>query len=761
MPYLVQGNAQQIFHAFGQDWAITEQKDDTKIIHRDLPDTNFLGTIQQAISHFNIWRQQAIGKFYLQGNMTAGNLAYLFGVDPLKKEGEAPEVYHANLVRQDFAYVNNAGEDRGLMVMYRKDDPTQWVMGLMKKGHAAPQNRDIVGLSSFDLNPFIKASDSGVMVSHVSSLDPLLQQVDSELPRVLLQNAINGDNCINLRFQRIALLMRKLQIEQETATLRAPIPFTELNLPALFADNPALDRIVQYKLLAELPLSSNVLKDLLSQPSQLAKEILTIPFTDDERINKSLLKIIIVFYEKGILEQNRKLLTEREVIKKFSGYMWDETQIKLIPFLTQQSYPDELIRLILSETAYYQAINSLVELEPALTEDVPEFFKDPKKLDELKFIHSLPDEDCKKLCLIFWVKGSLSEDGYQEIVAATKEYPLLASSLVALDQTKTISIEGLHQLALNPHQHLQKSIAHHFATELKGFEDTASSLRRLNTPELRAASTALLLLKESGINDPKAYFWVLGKGKRGQALRLLLPQLANIGDEARKLLLKVLYAGARNGIQTQGNELLVIKNPEQLALAKSLHERFICVRQMQDLKLEREKIELAVQEDSDEAERFRQVVMLVEEKCKIIHERLSESVSSREMLGKWKKAEEGYRKALYGITYEGLMDSDVNVRAQIKAAENEILKIVDPKIESDLYRFLYNTLMVIANIVISAVFIFGLNAYKYHKTGNFWFFNQTRSGEEIRALDKTALKLIDPEELTDENTIWSTIPCCQ
>ncbi|KTD72438.1 hypothetical protein [Legionella tucsonensis] len=757
MPYLLKGNAEQIFHAFGQGWVVAEQKDDTNIIG-DFSTINFLGTVQQAIRHFNIWRKHALGKYYLHGNMTAGNLSYLFGREPLKKE-EDSEAYHANLGHQDFAYINDAGEDCGIMVMYRKDDPTQWVIGLIKNGHAEPKNREIVCVSSFDLTPFIKSLDFGVTVSSVSSIEPLLQQIGSAIPSFLLQNAVNRNNEINLRFQRIALLMRKLQIEQETATLREPISFSEFDLSALFAENPDLDLLFQYKILDELPLSVSLLKELLSKSSPLRKEIQGIQFTDDERINKSLLKILIVFYENGLLDQNRKLLTNIEFINKFSGYMKDETQIKLIPFLIQQSYPDDLIQLILSTEAYYRAIDSLVKLEPELTEDVPEFFKESKKREELKFIFSLPDEDCRRLCLIFWVKGSLSEDGYQQVVAATKKYPLLASCLVALDQTKTISIENLEKLALNPHQHLQKSIVHHFAKEFEGLHDVTSRLHKLTLDELKAASIALLLLKKSGITAPlETYHLVLEKNYKGQALRLLLPQLANVEGKTRALLMAVLYSGVVHGIQTQGNKVLAIKDPVQLALAKSLRDRFICVRQMQDLRLGKDLIELAAQEESEEAERFRQVILRVEAQCKIIHERLSGAKSSSEMHIKWKGAEEAYRKTLYKVSYDALMDPYTDVSPTLKNAENEILKIVDPEIEPDLYRFLYNALVAIANIISCTLSLGGANGYKYYKTGNFWFFNQTRSGEEIRALDKDVFKLIDLEN-SDENGMCFPLSC--
>ncbi|MBI2785382.1 MAG: hypothetical protein HYX60_03355 [Legionella longbeachae] len=739
MPYLVKGNAQQLFQAFGQDWVIVEGKDDSGTISLDFTRTHFIGTVEQAIKHFNIWNQEGLGRYYLQGDMSAGNLWCLLGTHPLMKaEDEDPEIYHQNFIRKHFAYVSDIGESCGLMVMYRKDDPAKWMMGLVKKGYAAPKDREIILVSSFDLAPFIQSEDSEIKIYPVAFRDnELFQKIGSDLQKKLLQNAFNVESGeINSQFIRIDLLMRTLKDEQGTPQLSEPLPFSELPLSALFAVNPALDVIIQNKVAEGFPLSFSILKELLSDPSELCKEIEAIKLASNEKMNKHILRMLIIFYEKGILDKNRQLLNDLEFIKKFSGLMWDKVQIGLIPFLIQKEYDFDLMRLILSEESYYQAVDKLLSLEPALTKNIAQFFKDPIKLEELTFIHSLPNEECKMLCLLFWVKGALSIDGYQEIVNATKKYPLLASTLIALDKTKTITINDLRKLALDPRQHLPKSIAHHYAKELANFHCLRLSLNKLRLHELNAASSALMLLKKTGITESKAYHLVLGQDPLGQALRLFLPRLVTITIEnQRKSLIDILYAGVRQG----GNKVLAIKDPKQFMLAKSLHERFMCFTQTRSLKLNNEMIELAAEESSDEARRFRQVILQVEAQCKVIYERLSGSVSYREMLLKWQKEEANYRKTLYGIAYDALMKPNLDVLPRLKSAENKILSIVDPKIDS----VLYNALIIITNIFITALTLSAANAIKYKMTGNFWFFNQTRSGEELRALDKEILELVE------------------
>ncbi|ARB92794.1 hypothetical protein [Legionella longbeachae] len=763
MPYLVTGNAQQIFHAFGLDWAVAEGKDDTGTIHLDFPRTHFLGSPEEAIKHFDIWNTRALGRYYLQGNMSAGNLHYLLGPNPLMKEKEDPESYSANVVRQHFAYMNDKGEPCGLMVMYRTDNPRQWIMGHIKNGHAAPKDRELTLLSSFDLAPFISVPapkepvtssvpNSAVTVSHVDFLNnPFIGQIGANLPRSLLKNIVNAENGeINLRFQRVELMTRKLHVEQEMVTLSDPIQFSELNLAALFADNKALDLIIKYNLATLFPLSSTLLHDLLTDPSLLRQQIEAIQLTQDENRNKNLLKMILVFYKHGLLEKNGYLLNDPMLLQTYGSLMGDEAQIKLIPFLKNQKYPDGLMRQILSEPAYYKAIGMLVDLQPELTEDVPEFFKDSKKLEDLNFIHSLSNDDTKRLCLLFWVYENFSEDGYEQIITATNHYPLLASTLVALEQTKTKTIDQLQALALNPKEHLRKSILHHFREELNTVHGVSANLRQLPVQDLEAASESLILLKKSKITAPQSYRLVLDKESKGHALRLLLPQLAKIkNEEHRKALIEILLVGAKFNVESQDKRVQAIKGPKELKeLAIDIHECFKCIIQLQDFKCEKEAIKLVAQKDSEEAKRFRQVILCIMEQCKVVDDRLSGSQSYRHMFLQWEAEQKKYRKILYQIAYEGLTNPNANIRPKLQEAEDRILAIVDPEIKSDVYK----ALIVFANIIITALSLSLANVIKYKTTGNFWFFNQTRSGEELRALDREIFELIAPEKNDEVGT---------
>ncbi|VEH37526.1 hypothetical protein [Legionella sainthelensi] len=143
------------------------------------------------------------------------------------------------------------------------------------------------------------------------------------------------------------------------------------------------------------------------------------------------------------------------------------------------------------------------------------------------------------------------------------------------------------------------------------------------------------------------------------------------------------------------------------------------------------------------------------EQCKVVDGRLSGSQSHRHMFLQWEAEQKSYRKALYQIAYEGLTNPNANIRPKLQEAEDKILAIVDPEIKSDIYK----ALIVFANIIITALTLSFANVIKYKTTGNFWFFNQTRSGEELRALDREVFELIAPEKNDEVRPCGIFSPC--
>ncbi|MGC1182132.1 MAG: hypothetical protein WA877_04260, partial [Legionella sp.] len=125
--------------------------------------------------------------------------------------------------------------------------------------------------------------------------------------------------------------------------------------------------------------------------------------------------------------------------------------------------------------------------------------------------------------------------------------------------------------------------------------------------------------------------------------------------------------------------------------------------------------------------------------CVKIKIRVELSASDRTMYTTWQDALATYRIQLYTIVCDALMKTKgtehstfKKVAQQIKQIEKDIVNIVDPPVESDLYK----AIIAITNIVITLLTLGIANFIKVQKTGNLWFFTQSNSGEELRALNK-------------------------
>lgn len=750
MPYLVTGTAPQIFSAFGHPGFLDQTNAQ---IHRDedILRTPFIGTPLQAKQHCASWRQRFAARHYMSGNMSASILQGILGDEPFKKENENIEKYKQQYACQHFAYMNDHGVPCGLMVMSRRDDPSQWMIGLIKNPHRDPKHRDVVLLSSVDVSNKI-VPEAQIKVQPVSfANNHLLQQVDSVIVLELLNQAFKDESgLINKHFfARLGLITRTFKTTEDVL-LRDPINFPALNVAGLFADNHALDLMINYGIHHDL--SFAMLADCLSADSGLGRELERVPLMDGEwLVNKNLLQMTLAFYEAKTLANNRELLEDRQFIRTLSGFMWDRAQIKLISSFHQQPYTLVFMKLVLSDEAYYSAANRLVDM--GLLQHAPLHFENAEKLAQLHYIHSVADEDVKRLCLVFWVKGELSLEEYRELVAATEKYPLMAATLIDLDRNNFVmdGIIGLQRLALTPRKHLQRSIKHHFFSE-PSEQYSAHGLDDLNDNELEAAAKALYVLKSSGVTEHAAYRSIIDSNQhKAMALRLFLPQIATINDiDKRKVLIDALYAGVNSSIAHQGQVIQQIMDKTYLSAANNLCERFICVTHLQALGFNNEEIVWVAQEQSEKAKCFRQVILRVEAQCKIISERLSGSASYRTMQEVWRKEESTYRKNLYKIAYAFMNANGQTTLAdatrQIKKVEQDILNIVDPPFKSDIYQ----ALIVITNILITMLTLGVANYIKLQSTGNPLFFTQTHSGEEIRALSKEIINTVTPDDEANE-----------
>ncbi|MDR3442599.1 MAG: hypothetical protein P4L65_06235 [Legionella sp.] len=801
MLYSVKGNAKQIFGGFNYP-ELVEETSSRGIIKKDLfSRTNFLGTEAQAKQYVTLWQQSDLEQHYAQGNMSAGILSCLLA--RLSFEEELQDQDHKKYVYEHFAYLDDKQQTSGLIVLYRPDEPSQWMIGLIKNPQAAPEAREVLLLSSFDLSVCIENPEFELSVVSTSfANNPLMEQLNSSLIRDLLHHAITDEGVVNSHFSRLRLVLQTIHAARAEGTLKNPINFSELAWSQLFAENRVLDLFVQYN----IPLSFTMLKDCLQENSLLVKELLLIGPCEDKKLYENLIRMTLVFYAENTLESNRELLNNRELINKLGGFMWDKTQISLIPFMLSKAYDVQLMQLILSDDVYYNAVNRLVQL--GWTASIPVQF-DKERLDNekrslLTYINQLPDEDSKMLCMIFFLKATtLTLDGYKEIAAMAERYPLMSVALVALDKTGTIinGIDGLRELIANPQEHLKESIKFHFFSKATDkFALKKSDFKKLTIDELDAASKALSLLKMPVTRAREPYEQLLSKemnalstallqlkkgelvananelqilneeleavekglllvqidpnaanvtlfsgGQRGQLIRNLLPQLAAL-DEQRvtaAAALEQVESTARNKYrlvlsnEAEGQSLRVFL--PQLAILDDVVQRESLIDIFYN-NIVHKDINWAEQKHLDKAPRFQEIIIQVERQCALISRLLSAATKPVEA----ENALQRYRIAIYCIAYDGLMGK-TDYLARLKLAEKEILTIIDPPIQSAVYKALF----IIAEVLIAALTLGFAHSIKWYQTGNPLFFTHNKAGEQIkmqgRAMLNSVLQLEEEE----------------
>lgn len=748
MPYQVKGNALDVFSAFKLAWGVDQQPlSHDNPITRDLHRTFFLGNSQQARYHLDCWGTHGAAEYYLQGNMSGGNLYLLFGPDH-KFTQDKPNTYewYKNYISLSFAFVNDRRELCGLTLIANREDPTLWFMGLIENTHLHPTNRIITLLTSFDTSPFLDKSCVGIEFENVEPVaNPLEELINSELVSSLIANAIDPEtNEFNLMYGRILLLLRTLNPENQEHPVNDPPPLDEIGQRVILEDNKAIDIAALYNI--QLPTA--YLMQCLAPNNSLRLAIEKLHFTGDYQRDSNYLRMFLVLYEAGVAESCKTVLADFDLLARVSNLLSSDNR-NLIIALISQNYNHQLFKLIVSHSSYYFCFPMLLQYGVD-EKKLQELYNQPEKLEALRYIYILEDEAIRELCLVFWVKAQLTMNEYKSIVTELTNNPGLAQTLVNMDKTKKISIQDLKICAFNSVKRQIKIITYEFAEQFKLYELSKHHLRFLSEidseAELIAIIKSLKVIQEVTLEDPKrAYTAVLKNDKEGVLARLFLPQFTDISDlSIRQSLIELFLIGLTKGPVSQAIAIAAINEPYELVQeAEDLHERFLCAKQIQDLNFDDDVIHFTALKD-ERAAKFRHIILRVEEECKKVHEKVAQSWDPNRIniIRQWQNVHEEYRRTLYDIAYEELT-SEIGlqshaIRKSIAKAEAKVIDAVDPQIKS----WLYGMLVVIANILITTLTLGIANYIKEKYTGNYWFFNQTESGEQISALDNEVINLL-------------------
>lgn len=742
MPYQVQGSAQNIFDAFNLRWAV-ENRDDPKASHIsiDLERTHFFGTQEQARHHLTTWQNEAKPDFYFQGNMSAANLYLVFGAEHYISEAKHnSETWDEQFIYINFAYVNDAKELCALTFISRRDDPTQWFIGLIENSHLEPQERWVTLLTSFDVKHCLVNAIEGIRPETVEPPStPLEEKIKSKSVSRVLEEVIDSETSeVDLRCARISLLLSQLNVDNTDKPIQHEVPMDDFIGQVIYSENKALDLVAYY----QQKLSLVQLQDCLSESGSLRQAIENIKFGDNYKESQAYLRMLLIIYGAEIQDFSKDLLADTRQLHRVTKYLENPDYRNLIIDLLKQEFAPELFEIMTQDAAYFIPVPDLVDYG-LQKEDLINLYAQPRKLSELQFIHTIHNESCKKLCLIFLIKGELSLEEYKAIVNIINKTPDLADTLIAKDKTGTVAIDDLKLAVFDELRRQVITIKHSFASEFEQHKITKEQLKTLShfdsEDELIALADSLSALKEISLKNPyRIYSAVLKKDAEGQIVRVFLSQLAKVEDVAmRQELIEFFFIGIPNKPVSQANALKELNNkPELLQLARDVHERFLCTKQIQDLDFNAQVVKFTA-EKTENAGRFRQVILQVEEECKRVHQKLSQSwdPNRSKNIVEWQNAHEDYRKTLYALAYEQLTAEETytpqELKVYVKQAEAKVLAVVDPKIQS----WLYLSLVIIANILITALTVGVANYYKEKNTGNYWFFNRTPVGEMLTVLD--------------------------
>jgi hypothetical protein len=720
---------------FGAHWMMKkiDAASGASTLEGDLTRSPIIATQLQARQHVEAWTHCQSTEYYMQGDMFAGNLSFLLGHEPqvFQKVDEPIEVYYPQLANESFAFVNEKQEFCGISFVYRRDDPSKWLIAFAKNTVSNPKEKQIILLSSVDLNQYIVNPSKEAPVLRVDPLASSLQeQVQSKFVRALLEMALsNEQGTLNARIERITLLTRHLKLDGQADLLEDPVNIDEISLKNLFADNSALDRMVRYN----IHVSAAMLMDCLSAIGGLRKELETLPLGPDRAANICLLTMTLFLYEQKLLDTHREFLRQQLFSKVSKDHVWNGMQLSLVPFMLQNQYSADLFQLVLSAPKYYQAAIALQEL--GLSQYVLKYFTNAEKLGELDFFSNKEELGGRAmvLCMLFWVKMTLSKEQYQQIIAAAERCPRMVDALIALDKSGEESITDLLTIALSPDLHLRHSIIHHFGKQIA--DDNLALLDDLTAEQLIVLHEAYALLQKK----PKlgADLFNLALKEKGSLLPMFLAYLNHVEQKYHSDLIDLLAVGIKKGDVSFGEALLKITDQRLRELAEDLLVRFNCAHQIQALGFDNALTSLAANPLGIESRRFRHIILRVESECKRIH-----TLARGNELREWRSIEEEYRRSLYRIAFDALSTSSVDTQ-KLREKQNEVLSKIDPSTHS----FIHNALVVLANLVVFALTAGIANIVRYtmtHKDARKtpWFFNHTPSGEALCDLESDYVTLL-------------------
>lgn len=350
MLFLIQGDAQTVYSAFGRSGFIAYDAR-RNAIRIDVERTCFFGTASECMHHRSVWlSNQSSIRSYAQGNMSAGNLFLLFGHKlplPFFKEGEEDEDVIANTNNICFAYVDQNKDLHGLILYFRKDDPTKWLIGLSKNPHLQPENVDIKVLTPFDPRPYRKLPCE--IKSGAETKDEFIEAIGSPRLAKFIKYIITLNEELNPCAEIIKLFLQNAVSESNFVVNDELLAFFEQEIPKILASKE-LRLLLDY----DLQPSPQQIQACLDPETELYKLLSAFERGDNDRQNKAQLTILLLLDRYGLNERQEAIRSDNVFVEKLSNLsnvhqdflpilLADPFKTEVLRFLTQGDHCSELL----------------------------------------------------------------------------------------------------------------------------------------------------------------------------------------------------------------------------------------------------------------------------------------------------------------------------------------------------------------------------------------------------------------------------------
>jgi hypothetical protein len=260
--YIFLGNYTQLFETFAPEISepfLAESDDFKNVIERDIARAFFLGNKKAHETYKDEWLN-TIDKAYSQGNHDGGSIFVpLHQTFPPVKEikDETILIKYADI---RFGYVDAEGNLCGASILFDKDNPQHWLIGILRKGNKAPDERQITLITSADLSN-LKNNDVVATISPVDAKKMLEVATGSKLVSHLLTKTLDDQGQFNENIIAINQVIRYALPSSEPS-----LTLVKLNLDSILTS----ERLLK---LARLDINTNEenVALLLDEDSQLSQ----------------------------------------------------------------------------------------------------------------------------------------------------------------------------------------------------------------------------------------------------------------------------------------------------------------------------------------------------------------------------------------------------------------------------------------------------------------------------------------------------------